>query len=107
MEADWSCICSFHCAAIKILQNFKSEHKSVVGGLLGFEISRGTVDRLIREAGRSAELVEPKLLEDIENAALVCADETSWKIFGVLYWLWVLRATYTVYFLSARGAAKH
>ena len=71
---------------------------------LGFEISRGTVDRLIREAGRSAELVEPKLLEDIENAALVCADETSWKIFGVLYWLWVLRATYTVlFFVSKRS----
>ena len=60
---------------------------------LGFEISRGTVDRLIREAGRSAKPVEPKLLAEIENAALVCADETSWKIFGVLYWLWALRAT--------------
>jgi transposase len=67
---------------------------------LGVELSIGTIDQTIREAGRSVEPLEEALIRELEEASLVYVDETSWKEAGKLRWLWVFR-TLTVVLFSA------
>jgi transposase len=69
---------------------------------LGLELSVGTIDQTIREAGRSVAPLEDELISDIEKAALVYIDETSWKEAGVLRWLWVFRTLTTVFFMVGK-----
>ena len=69
---------------------------------LGLELSVGTIDQTIREAGRSITPLEDELISDIEKAALVYVDETSWKEAGVLRWLWVFRTLTTVFFMVGK-----
>jgi IS1 family transposase len=70
----------------------------------GLELSIGTIDKTIREAGRSVEPLEDELVRDIEQAALLHADETSWKESGKTLWLWVFVCSTTILFrIGGRG----
>lgn len=69
---------------------------------LGLELSIGTIDQTIREAGRSVEPLEEALIREIEEASLVYVDETSWKEAGNLCWLWVFKSLTTVLFMAGK-----
>ena len=69
---------------------------------LGLELSIGTIDQTIREAGRSVAPLEEALIRDIEEAAIAYVDETSWKEAGVLRWLWVFRTLNVVFFMVGK-----
>ena len=69
---------------------------------LGIELSVGTIDQTIREAGRSVAPLEEELIHDLEEAALAYVDETSWKEAGVLKWLWVFRTLTVVFFMVGK-----
>lgn len=69
---------------------------------LGIELSVGTISQTIREAGRSVAPLEEELVRELEEAALVYADETSWKESGTLLWLWVFRTLTVVYFAAGK-----
>ena len=56
---------------------------------LGVELSVGTIDRCIREAGIACEPVVEELLDQLQQAEIVHVDETPWYQKGKLYWLWV------------------
>jgi len=71
--------------------------------LFGITLSIGVIDQTLREAGRSCTPLEDVLVEEIQKATLVHADETGWQESGVLLWLWVLVSAATVlYFIGAR-----
>ncbi len=71
--------------------------------LFGITLSIGVIDQTIREAGRACAPLEEELVEEIQRAALVHADETGWPESGVLLWLWVLVSASTVlYFIGGR-----
>ena len=71
--------------------------------LFGITLSIGVIDQTIREAGRACAPLEDVLVEEIQRAALVHADETGWPEAGVLLWLWVLVSASTVlYFIGGR-----
>ena len=57
---------------------------------LGVELSVGTIDRCIREAGIACEPVVEELLEQLQQAEILHVDETPWYQKGKLYWLWVV-----------------
>ena len=57
---------------------------------LGIYLSTSTINRCIHEAGRAVEPLEEELVKEIEAAALAHADETPWKEWGKLLWLWVI-----------------
>ena len=69
---------------------------------LRLELSVGTIDQTIREAGRSVAPLEEELIREIEEAALAYVDETSWKEAGVLRWLWVFRTLTVVFFMVGK-----
>lgn len=64
----------------------------------GIELSVGTIDKTIREAGRCVAPLEAQLIQELEKSALVYVDETSWKESGNLLWLWVFATTTVVLF---------
>jgi len=56
----------------------------------GIYLSTSTINRCIHEAGRAVEPLEEELVKEIEAAVLAHADETTWKEWGKLLWLWVI-----------------
>ena len=56
---------------------------------LGTDLSIGTIDRCLREAGIACEPVVAELLAQLQQASILHVDETPWYEKGKLYWLWV------------------
>jgi transposase len=81
----------------------RSRIRELVDELFGITLSIGVIDQTIRETGRACDPLEAVLLEEIEQAALVHADETGWPEGKNLQWLWVLLSASTVlYFIGPR-----
>ncbi len=68
---------------------------------LGVELSVGTIDRCIREAGIACEPVVEELLAQLQQASVLHIDETPWYQKGKLYWLWVAIESQTAVFRIA------
>jgi hypothetical protein len=70
---------------------------------LGIELSTSTINQCLHEAGRAVEPLEAQLVEELQQATLAHADETSWKEWGRLLWLWVIiTPTLCLYFIGYR-----
>ena len=70
----------------------------------GIALSTSTINRCIHEAGRAVEPLEAELVEEIQAAALAHADETTWKEWGQLLWLWVIISpTVCLYLIGDRS----
>jgi len=68
---------------------------------LGVQLSIGTIDRCIREAGIACEAVVEELLAQLQLAEILHVDETPWYESGKLYWLWVAINSKTAVFKIA------
>jgi hypothetical protein len=67
------------------------------------ELSVGTIDRCIREAGVTCFPVVEELIEELQKDDKVHLDETLWYEKGVLKWLWVAVSGITaVYLIGTR-----
>lgn len=62
------------------------------------ELSIGTIDRCIREAGIACVPVVEELVEQLQQANILHLDETHWYESGQLHWLWVAVTTSTAVF---------
>jgi hypothetical protein len=72
---------------------------------LGVYLSTATINRCVHEAGRAVEPLEAQLAEEARQAPLAHADETPWKEWGKLLWLWVVStATVSLYLIGYRSA---
>lgn len=72
--------------------------------LFDLQLSTGVLDETIREAGRAVAPLEDEMVQDIEQAVLLHADETPWKEAGQPFWLWVFVASFTtLFFICSRG----
>jgi hypothetical protein len=70
---------------------------------LNMELSVGTIDRCIREAGISCLPVVEELIEELQKADQIHLDETPWHEKKVLKWLWVAISSFTaVYLIGSR-----
>ena len=71
---------------------------------LGIELSTSTITHCLHEAGRAVEPIEEPLVEELRQATLAYADETPWKEWGRLLWLWVIiTPTICLYFIGSRS----
>ena len=69
----------------------------------GLELSAALIDQTVHQAARSVAPLEQQLAAQLETAALVYVDETSWAEAGQALWLWVLCCCHTVlYVIGAR-----
>ena len=62
------------------------------------ELSVGTIDRCIREAGIACIPVVEELVEQLQQAEILHLDETYWDSKGQLHRLWVVLSTKTAVF---------
>lgn len=70
---------------------------------LGLHVSVGTINQCIHEAGRALSAVLPEIINEIRQAELLYADETSWKESKAALWLWVFTcATATLFIVGRR-----
>jgi len=103
---EWRLVGSRFAAMIVLLSKRYRNSRKLIREFLfvffGIELSIGTIDQTIREAGRSAAPLEEELICELENAALAYVDETSWKEAGVLRWLWVFRTLTVVFFMVGK-----
>jgi transposase-like protein len=74
----------------------RAKVKELLAELFGLQVSTGLIDQTLRETGRAVAPLEAELVLEIERAALVHADETSWREAGQALWLWVFVTTQTV-----------
>jgi transposase len=73
-------------------------------GWLGVALSPSPINQCIHEAGRAVEPIEAQLVEALQQALLAYADETPWKEWGQLLWLWVITTpTVCLYFIGYRS----
>lgn len=71
--------------------------------LFGLEMSTALIDQTIKQTARSIEPLQSELVEQLETAVLLHADETSWPESAQMLWLWVLCCSHTVlYVIGAR-----
>ena len=71
---------------------------------LGVALSTSTINQCIHEAGRAVEPIEEQLVEELQQEVLAGADETPWKEWGQLLWLWVIiTPTICLYFIGHRS----
>lgn len=72
---------------------------------LGLDLSIGTINRCVHEAGRAVAPVEDQLVEELIDSGHLHADETHWKESGLSLWLWVLSsAEVSLYLIGHRTA---
>jgi hypothetical protein len=75
-----------------------------LGDWLGVALSTSTINQCIHEAGRAVEPIEEQLVEELQQASLVYADETPWKEWGQLLWLWAITTpSVCLYFIGYRS----
>jgi hypothetical protein len=78
--------------------------REFLGLWLGIELSTGTINQCVHEAGRSVAPLEDELVEAVLASDLLYADETSWKVAGKPLWLWVfISHTVTLYYVAYRS----
>jgi len=65
----------------------------------GLSLSAALIDQTVHQAARSVAELEPQLAQQLAQAALVHADETSWSECGQALWLWVLCCCHTVLYV--------
>jgi transposase len=71
---------------------------------LGLYLSTSTLNQCIHEAGRAVAPVEEQLVAELQDAYQAHADETPWKEWGKLVWLWVMTTpTVCLYLVGSRG----
>ena len=74
--------------------------------LFDLQLSTGVLDETIREAGRAVAVLEDEMVQDIEQAVLLHADETPWKEAGKPLWMWVFVADFTTLFYICSRALE-
>lgn len=73
----------------------------------GTQLSVGTIDRCIREAGIACLPVVEDLVAQLQQADLLHLDETHWYEQGTLRWLWVaVSAQIAVFYIGSRRKAE-
>ena len=70
--------------------------------IFGLEISTALIDQTIKQTARSVEPLQKELVEQLEQAELAYADETSWAESVTCLWLWVLCCSHTVLYLIGK-----
>ena len=68
----------------------------------GLQVTPGGLQHLLHRAARDARPAYEQLREQVQNAPVVTADETGWRVGAVGHWLWAaVTPTTTVYAICA------
>jgi transposase len=81
--------------------------EEITDTVLGAPIALGTVANLEQEVSAALEPAHQEALQAVRQAQVKYADETSWKLWGKLCWLWAAAtAGMAVFLIHAKRGAK-
>lgn len=81
--------------------------EEVTESVFGVPIGLGTIANLEREVAAALEPAHREALEAVQRAKVKFADETSWKLWGKLCWLWAAAtANFAVFLIEAGRGTK-
>jgi transposase len=81
--------------------------EEIADTVLGVPLSLGTVANLEQEVSAALEPAHKEALEAVRRADVKYADETSWKLWGKLCWLWAAATSgVAVFVIHAKRSAK-
>jgi transposase len=84
----------------------KRNVEELAADLFGAPIALGTVANLEQEVSAALALAHQEALQAVQQAEVKFADETSWKLWGKLCWLWAAAsANLVVFVIHARRSA--
>lgn len=88
----------------------KRNVEELVADLFGAPIALGTVANLEQEVSAAVAAAHQEAIESVRQAEVKFADETSWKLWGKLCWLWAAATAHAAVFMihtrrSALGLA--
>jgi transposase len=75
-----------------------SKTRELLGDWLGISLSKGSICKVLLEAGRAVSYLQPELIAALRASGLLHVDETSWKEHKITRWLWVAVGDQVVYF---------
>jgi transposase len=81
----------------------KRQIQQLAGDLLGLSISTGMISKLERQSAQALEAPYNELATAVHTAAVIHADETSWREERRKAWLWVAVTAMTTVFTIARN----
>jgi transposase len=73
--------------------------EEILENLFGVKIALGTIANLEQEVRAALEAAYQEAVAKVRQAEVKFADETSWKVWGKLHWLWTAATTGVVAFL--------
>jgi transposase len=80
--------------------------EEIAATLFGVPLSLGTVSNLEQEVSAALAPAHEEAVAAVRNAAVKFADETSWKLWGKLCWLWAAATSnIAVYVIHAKRSA--
>jgi hypothetical protein len=115
-EAEWRVSLTEHCLVGPMLASLivclalrmrlsRARIQEFLSDWLSLELSIGTINRCVHEAGRAAAPVEDQLVKELLDGGHLHADETPWKESGLALWLWVISsAQVSLYLIGYRSA---
>lgn len=77
----------------------KSNVEDLVEDVFGVPIATGTVANLEQEVSAALEIPHQQAIAAVRQADVAFADETSWKLWGKLCWLWAAATTSVAVFV--------
>jgi transposase len=75
-----------------------SKTRELLRDWLGISLSKGSISKVLLEAGRAVSYLQPELIAALRASGLLHVDETSWKEHKITRWLWVAVGDQVVYF---------
>ena len=61
----------------------------ISGDLLGFDISKGSIENILERTYQNSKYLHNEILENIQKYSWIGSDETSSRVEGKKWWLWV------------------
>jgi hypothetical protein len=116
VDAEWRVPLTEHCLVGPVLASLivclalrmrlsRARIREFLSDWLSLDLSTGTINRCVHEAGRAVAPVEDQLVKELLEGAHLHADETPWKESGLALWLWVISsAQVSLYLIGYRSA---
>lgn len=74
--------------------------------ILGFDISKGTINNKINELAEDLKPIYDEILENLKKSSMIGSDETSARINGKKSYLWIFQNTKNVFFTTGKRNFK-
>ena len=75
---------------------------ALLNNFFRLRLSTSGISKMMIRLAKIMEPVYEEILRDVKGGAIIFADETGWRVKGVLWWLWIFANPRTAYYYPAK-----